>query len=53
MTNNEIIILVIAALQAIFALVINTKNIQSALVFKVLPFFCSVLLTFIAVGIMK
>lgn len=53
MTNNEIIILVIAALQAIFALVISTKNIQSALVFKVLPFFCSVLLTFIAVGIMK
>lgn len=53
MTNNEIILLVIAALQSIFALVINTKNIQSALVFKVLPFFCSILLTFIAVGIMK
>ena len=53
MTTNEIIILVIAALQAIFALVINTKNIQSAIVFKVIPLFSSVLLTFIAVGIMK
>ena len=48
MTTNEIIILVIAALQAIFALVINTKNIQSAFVFKVIPFFSAVLLTLIA-----
>ena len=53
MNTSEIIILVIAALQACFALVINTKNIQSALVFKVLPLFSAVLLTFIAVGIIK
>jgi hypothetical protein len=53
MSNNDIILLVIAAINAIFALVVNTKNIQSAFVFKVIPFFCSVLLALIALGIMK
>jgi hypothetical protein len=51
MSSNDIIILVIAAMQAIFALVINTKNIQSAIVFKVIPLFSSVLLMLIALKV--
>lgn len=48
MTVNDYILLVIAFLQASFALVISTKNIQSAIVFKLIPFFSAVLLTLIA-----
>jgi hypothetical protein len=52
MSNNDIILLFIAALNAIFALVITTNNIQSAFVFKVIPFFSAVLLTLIALKVM-
>ena len=48
MTVNEILMLVIAAWLAIFALIVNTKGLFSALFFKVSMFTSAVTLFLIA-----
>ena len=48
MSTSEILLLIIASINVIFAFVLITNNIMSALIFKVLPFFSAVILTLIA-----
>jgi hypothetical protein len=48
MTTNEIIMLVIAGYFAAGAMLMQTPNLTSALMFKVLPLFSAVALTLIA-----
>ena len=48
MTGTEIILLCIAAYFASFALIMNTKNFRSAVIFKVIPLFASVFLVLLA-----